>query len=94
VVNQEALGGLATSGLIGLAPDHPYNDAQLFVPTLYKQGAIKNNMFSMFIDQKGTSKIQYGGYDLQKYAQGPIHWFNITSLSFWSLEMNNVRFGD
>lgn len=93
VVNQEDLGGLFTSGLIGLAPDHPYNDAQLFVPSLYKQGAIKKNMFSIFIDQDGTSKIQYGGYDLKKYAQGPIHWFDITSLSFWSLNFHDVKIG-
>ena len=94
VVNQEALGGLWTSGLIGLAPSGGWSGAQLFVPSLYKQGAIKNNMFSMFIDQTSVSKIQYGGYDLKKYASGPISWFHIKSESFWDMRFDNVKLGN
>ena len=36
VVYQEQLGGLAGSGLIGLAPNSQGTQAQLFVPSLYK----------------------------------------------------------
>ena len=50
VVYQEQLGGLAGSGLIGLAPSAQGTQAQLFVPSLHEQGAIPNNQFAMFID--------------------------------------------
>ena len=93
VVYQEQLEGLAGAGLIGLSPSD-MGGAQLFVPSLYKQGAIKNNMFSMFIDQNDVSKIQLGGYDLKKYACGDIHWYPITNPHFWEVGFNNVRIGD
>jgi hypothetical protein len=67
VVKQNALGGLAGAGLIGLAP-YPMSGSQLFVPSLFEQGAIDKNMFSVFITDDGTSKMQMGGYDLDKYA--------------------------
>jgi hypothetical protein len=65
----------------------------MFVPSLFEGGAIKENMFSMYIDQADVSKIQYGGYDLKKYAQEPITWFDITTPTFWSLEFQNVKIG-
>ena len=57
VVYQQDLEGLAGAGLIGLSPYNQGEGAQLFVPSLFEQGAIKKNMFSMFIDQNGISKI-------------------------------------
>lgn len=71
VVYQEQLGGLAGAGLVGLSPSSQMTDAQLFVPSLYKNGAIKNSQFALFIDQTGPkkSKIHIGGYDLKKYAK-------------------------
>jgi hypothetical protein len=66
----------------------------MFVPSLYKQGAIKKNMFSIFIDQNGSSKIQIGGYDLKKYANGDIKWYNIVSSGFWNFNFSDVTFGD
>lgn len=50
VVWQKDLEGLAGAGLIGLSPSNQHAGAQLFVPSLFEQGAIKKNMFSMFID--------------------------------------------
>ena len=93
VVWQKDLEGLAGAGLIGLAPSNQGAGAQLFVPSLFKQGAIKKNMFSMFIDPSETSKIQLGGYDLKKYAKGPINWYPINSPAFWELTFSNVRLG-
>lgn len=51
-------------------------------------------MFSMFIDPNEVSKIQIGGYDLKKYAKGPINWYKINSPQFWELTFGNVRMGD
>lgn len=56
---------------------------QLFVPTLYKEGAIKHNIFSMYIDQNATSKIQIGGYDEEKYAIEPVKWYPLASHEYW-----------
>ena len=94
VVEQQDLEGLAGAGLIGLAPSQQNSGSQLFVPSLYKQGAIKKNMFSMFIDPKEQSKIQIGGYDLKKYAKGPIKWYNIVNPLFWQLSFHSVTLGD
>lgn len=68
VVHQDSLEGLAGAGLIGLAPSTQHAGSQLFVPSLYKQGAIKRNLFSMYIDSQGQSKITLGGYDTDKFA--------------------------
>lgn len=94
VVYQEELGGLAGAGLIGLAPSSQFSGSQLFVPSLYEKGAIKNNMFSLFIDQTNVSKIQIGGYDLKKYASGPLKWYKITDPVFWMLNFDNVKLGN
>ena len=57
VVYQELLDGLHGAGLIGLAPTTQFAGSQLFVPSLYEQGAIKQNLFAMYIDNEGASKI-------------------------------------
>ncbi len=93
VMWEKDLEGLAGAGLIGLAPSNQNHGAQLFVPSLYKQGAIKKNMFSMFIDPNETSKIQIGGYDLKKYAKGPLKWYKINTPNFWQLSFGNVKMG-
>ena len=40
-------------------------------------------MFALFIDQSDVSKIQIGGYDLEKYARGPLNWVDTSSPVFW-----------
>lgn len=57
VVGQRELEGLAGAGIIGLSPSNQGTAAQLFVPSLYHKGAIEQNVFAMFIDQNGQSKI-------------------------------------
>ena len=74
IVAQRDLKGLATSGIVGLSPSGQDSGAQLFIPSLYEQGAIKNNIFSIFIDNNGHSKIHMGGYDVNKYARAPINF--------------------
>ena len=49
----------------------------MFVPSLYKQGAIKKNLFSMYIDSEGQSKITLGGYDTNKFALGDMKFYKI-----------------
>lgn len=94
VVYQEELEGLAGAGLIGLAPSGQSAGSQLFVPSLFEQGAIKNNMFSMFIDQNDISKITLGGYDLDKYASGSLNWYDITTDFYWEIPMHSVSIGE
>lgn len=96
VIYQRDLGGLAGSGLVGLAPSAQMSGSQLFVPSLYQQGAIKKNMFSMYIDHNDKSKIQMGGYDLKKYAKPgkELKWYELTSSFFWQFEFGKVSMGD
>ena len=95
IVHQEDLDGLAGSGIVGLSPSAAGMGAQLFVPSLYEQGAIKRNMFSMYIDHLGkSSKILIGGYDLKKYASSDLKWYNIASPLFWEFTFNSPRMGD
>jgi len=93
VIYQELLGGLHGAGLIGLAPSTQYSGSQLFVPSLYEQGAIKQNLFAMFIDNEGGSKIQMGGYNTEKYASGDMHFHKINSPMFWNLPLGPVEIG-
>jgi len=64
------------------------------VPSLYAKKAIKKSVFALFIDTNGQSKIQIGGYDLKKYAQGPIHWHKLSSPQFWQMNFDHVKMGD
>jgi hypothetical protein len=56
VVKEKDLEGIAASGLIGLAPNGG-DGSQLFVPSLYEQGAIKKNLYAMYIDQSDVSMM-------------------------------------
>lgn len=47
----------------------------------------------MFIDTQGQSKITLGGYDLNKYASGPIKFYKITNPVFWELPFHDVVIG-
>lgn len=96
VVYQESLNGLGGSGIVGLSPSSQHDKAQLFVPSLYEQGAIKKNMFSMFIDNldETNSKIQIGGYDLNKYASSDITWHKLVDNNYWEFNFSNVTIGD
>lgn len=94
IIYQELLGGLHGAGLIGLAPSNQYTGSQLFVDSLYKAGAIKENLFAMFIDNVGQSKIQMGGYNTSKFATEEMHFHKINSKMFWSLGLGHVTIGD
>lgn len=48
----------------------------------------------MFISQDGTSKIQMGGYDLNKYSKGPLKWYPIAGANFWDLHLGKISMGD
>ena len=41
----------------------------------------------MFIDaDNGQSKVQIGGYDLNKYATTPLHWYDLSpQATFWEV---------
>merc|ERR1711935_465622 len=47
----------------------------------------------MYIDSEGQSKIQLGGYDLAKYASGPLKFYKLANPMFWQLEFDNVNIG-
>lgn len=96
VNDQRQLHGLRSSGLIGMAPPGNQPGTQLFVPSLYRAGAIKDNQYSVFIDVNGQSKILFGGYDLEKYAKPgkQLKWYPLDDNQFWTLKFSDVKVGD
>jgi len=51
----------------------------------------------MFIDaDNGQSKVQIGGYDLNKYATTPLHWYDLSpQATFWEVGFGGtVTVGD
>ena len=46
---QKGLGGLRSSGIVGLSPNHFENAADLFIEKMKKTGAIDEAIFSMSI---------------------------------------------
>jgi len=62
---------MSSDGIVGLAPKSKDKGAVLFVESLYKAGAINQNLFSFSIGRDfEKSKIIIGDYDLEKYAAG------------------------
>lgn len=61
-------------------------------------GAIDSAVFSIYINlNEDTSKISFGGYDLNLFAAGPISWHYIISGSpYWSVDMDalDYQFGN
>ena len=57
-----------------------------------QSGAIDRAEFSLFIGKGAEqSLITFGGYDLDKYAAGPISWYQIDQTShYWSIPMNGL----
>jgi hypothetical protein len=47
----------------------------------------------MFIDPNGQSKIQMGGFNLKKYANGPLNWHKLANPFFWEVKFSHVRIG-
>ena len=35
-----------------------------------------------------------GGYNLKKYARGPLTWHNLTSHNYWEFKLNHAEVGD
>lgn len=50
-------------------------------------------MFALYIDNEKHSKIHMGGYDLDRYAIGPLNWHKLSSDSFWEMPLHWVRAG-
>lgn len=64
---------MRSSGIVGLSPNHYENAADLFIEKMKKTGAIDEAIFSMSIGMGDIqSKITFGGYDLDKFAEGPV----------------------
>ena len=62
-----------------------------------EQGAIDHAIFSMSIATGDTQNMMtFGGYDLHRFATGPIHWHNIMKgflyKHHWTLKFEEFRF--
>lgn len=52
-------------------------------------------MFSLLVgSDESPSKVTFGGYDLQKYAKSDIHWHNLKSDFYWTVDLKSAYLGD
>ena len=51
-------------------------------------------MFAIYkTDEDGKSKIHMGGFDLEKYARGPLNFHSLSTNKFWEMPLHKVRAG-
>jgi len=56
---------------------------------------IKKMMFSFHVGSGNQqSKVTIGGYDLDRFAKGKMHWHSLVNDRYWSLYMKQARLGD
>lgn len=96
IESQKGLAGLRSSGIVGLSPNHYENAADLFIEKMKKTGAIDEAIFSMSIGMGDIqSKITFGGYNLDKFAEGPIQWHDIVQGSrYWEIGLRKISFSN
>lgn len=99
-IKQRGLGGMHADGIVGLAPaTDSYAGADLFIPTLYKQGAIDSMLYSFAIrTNDDSSRIIIGDYDLEKFAapDSELTWHPLINPEnqHWMIELNSMKLGD
>lgn len=96
VVAETGLDTLVGDGILGLGPDTLTDMPKLFIDSLKDSGVIDQRMFSFIIglDHNLPSKFMVGGYDLNKYAKGPIKWHDtLEPKKTWYLDWTGVKFG-
>jgi len=97
VVAETGLDTLVGDGILGLGPDTLTDMPKLFIDSLKEQGVIDTRVFSFLIglDHNLPSYFMVGGYDLAKYAKGPIQWHEtLEPKKTWYLNWSGVKFGD
>ena len=93
VDQQNGLDRLASSGIVGMSPNHFEAESDLFIEKMKQTGAIDESIFSLSIGMNDQqSKITFGGYDLEDFATGPITWHNIDPYSvYWQVTMSEFH---
>lgn len=97
VVAETGLDTLAADGILGLGPDTLTDMPKLFIDSLHEQGVIENRTFAFLVglERNLPSKFMVGGYDLHKYAKGPIQWHDtLEPKQTWYLDWTGVSFGE
>jgi hypothetical protein len=61
-----------------MSPNHFEKESDLFIEKMKSAGAIDHALFSLSIASgNDQSMMTFGGYDIEKYATGPIRWHNV-----------------
>lgn len=95
VIASANLKNLKGSGLVGLGANS-YSKLDMFIPKMKKAGVLKKELFSLYVNFKGGSSIQFGDYNLTKYAHAnqTIQWHNATPKDVhWTLNVTGLEIG-
>lgn len=81
---------------MGLSPVKIGDDRpDLFLDLAKEQGAIDQRIFSLnFSGDHTVSYVTLGGYDTSQYAVEELTWHKNLSENFWSVQLDEVKFGD
>lgn len=85
VINQVTSGikNLAASGICGLGP-HAAQQSDHFIEKLKKEGIIDKAIFSFSLgENEFQDRMTVGGYDLERFADGPLFWHKTESKYQW-----------
>mmetsp|Transcript_16932 Transcript_16932/g.14124 ORF Transcript_16932/g.14124 Transcript_16932/m.14124 type:complete len:183 (+) Transcript_16932:181-729(+) len=79
-------------GIFGMAWPALASGGDLFVPKLYEQGLIDNNLFGIYISRTG-SEMSLGEVDNSKY-NGELQYLKILLEAWWTLDLESLKVGD
>ncbi|KAF4740595.1 1,3-beta-glucanosyltransferase [Perkinsus olseni] len=79
-------------GIFGMAWPALASGGDLFVPKLYEQGLIPNNLFGMYISRSG-SEMSLGAIDGSKFS-GDLQYLKILLEAWWTLDLESVKVGE
>ncbi|KAF4654977.1 1,3-beta-glucanosyltransferase [Perkinsus olseni] len=79
-------------GIFGMAWPALASGGDLFVPKLYEQGLIPNNLFGMYISRSG-SEMSLGVIDESKFS-GDMQYLKILLEAWWTLDLESVKVGE
>jgi hypothetical protein len=104
--NVVGFNGLEADGFVGLGIKSKDPNHLTLVENLYQKNVIKNNIFSIFLNnnkyekddkRKPKSMLMIGGTDLDKYSNGDdVNYYQISSRNdkLWSLNMSSIKCKD
>jgi hypothetical protein len=84
----------AADGILGLAFSSISFDN---IPTVFEnaiqQGAVSEQIFSMYLAEQGPGEITFGGYDATKF-EGELNFVSLEEATYWQITLDKIQVGN